>query len=141
MRIEDQRHVVVVGTDSHSLSELALRIARRLHRPFLDNCSFAGVADRGHGADRGVQDRLERMLAQSTPSVITVSTDDELSMPGSSGVGGSARPWVVVVDGSASVGPTGEDRHVDMVVDSAEAADDDLLDRVVEQFHSARSRR
>lgn len=141
MRIEDQRHVVVIGTDTDSLSELGLRLARRLHRPFLDNCSFAGLADRGHLADPGVADRLERMLAQSTPAVIALSTDDESSLPDRSGEGESSRPWVVVVDDSAPVAVQGGGPRADMLVDPAVAADDDVLDRVAEQFHAARPRR
>lgn len=141
MRIEDQRHVVVIGIDDESLSELGLRLARRLHRPFLDNCGLPGIRHHDHRADPGAQDRLDRMLAQSTPSVITVSTDNELSMPERRDRGELLRPWVVVVGRDESIGVRDDGVRADMILDPAETADDDVIDRVAETFHSVHPRR
>lgn len=140
MRIEDQRHVVIIGSDSGWLSEMGLRLARRLHRPFLDNCGLIGIA-RDDGEDLvGAQHRLDRMLAQSTPAVIAISVEDELSMPEQSARDELSRPWVVVVDGSEVSAGLGAVAGADTRIDPSEAVEDDLLDHLAEEFHRARLR-
>lgn len=142
MRIEDQRHVLVIGRDNGWLSEMGLRLARRLHRPFLDNCGLSGISRDDVEDPVGAQDRLDRMLAQSTPAVIAISAEDELSLPDPSARDESSRPWVVVVDRSdTSVGGLGAAASADTRIDPSDVVEDDLLDHLAAEFHRARLRR